>query len=55
MLINFQNTVKRHPSMAAEDLRGTLHFTMLYDPIAGILNVRLIEVSEGKSSWGSNE
>lgn len=30
--------------MASDDLRGTLHFTMLYDPIAGILNVRLIEV-----------
>ena len=31
--------------MASEDLRGTLHFTMLYDPVAGILTVRLIEVN----------
>jgi Ca2+-dependent lipid-binding protein len=31
--------------MASEDLRGTLHFTMLYDPMAGILTIRLIEVS----------
>lgn len=38
--------MKRHPSMASEDLRGTLQFTMLYDPIAGILNVRLVEVKE---------
>lgn len=32
--------------MASEDLRGTLHFTMIYDPIAGILTVRLVEVSD---------
>lgn len=38
--------MKRNPSMASEDLRGTLQFTMLYDPIAGILNVRLIEVKQ---------
>ena len=34
--------------MASEDLRGTLQFTMLYDPIAGILNVRLVEVKKIK-------
>jgi hypothetical protein len=31
--------------MAPDDVRGTLHFTMLYDPMAGILTIRLIEVS----------
>lgn len=28
-----------------EDVRGSLHVTLTYDPIAGILAVRLIEVS----------
>lgn len=32
--------------MASEDLRGTLHFTMLYDAMAGILTVRLIEAHD---------
>lgn len=32
--------------MALEDLRGTLHFAMLYDPIAGILTVKLIEAQD---------
>lgn len=35
--------------MASQDLRGTLHFTMLYDPIAGILTIRLIEVDNRSS------
>lgn len=32
--------------MASEDLRGTLHFAMLYDAIAGILTVKLIEAQD---------
>jgi hypothetical protein len=46
-VFRLQNSPQRHPSMASEDLRGTLHFSMLYDPIAGILTVRLIEVIFG--------
>lgn len=30
----------------AEDVRGSIHFTLAYDPIAGILNVRLIEAQD---------
>lgn len=29
-----------------EDVRGSLHVTLTYDPIAGILTVRVVEVSE---------
>jgi hypothetical protein len=30
--------------MPSEEMKGTLHFSMNYDQIAGILTVRLIEV-----------
>ncbi|CAG9798888.1 unnamed protein product [Chironomus riparius] len=41
-----QSAPKRNSSMSSEDLRGTLHFTMLYDAIAGILTLRLIEAHD---------
>ena len=38
---------KNSPSRASsmpEDMRGSLHLNLLYDPIAGILTIRLLEV-----------
>lgn len=44
MNLYFQNSPSRHPSMSADEAKGSLHLTMVYDPIAGILTIRLIEV-----------
>lgn len=34
------------PQSTSVELRGNLHFTMLYDPMAGILTIRLIEAQD---------
>ncbi|CRL02689.1 CLUMA_CG015761, isoform A [Clunio marinus] len=42
----YKNSPQKLPSLSSQESRGTLHFCMLYDPIAGILTIRLIEAQD---------